>query len=190
MRIVGGRYRGKQLAAPDGLNTRPTTDRAREGLFNILENGVPGFRLPGASVADLFAGSGALGLEALSRGADSLVLVENDRTALAVIRQNVGSLKPEDSTKVKVMKTDAASLPASTSPLDLILMDPPYHSGLAGPVISKLATTGWAGPETVIVVELAKDEDEPDIDGFELLKSRAYGIARFDIFRRSGAQAA
>lgn len=179
MRIVGGKYRGKVLEAPAGDATRPTSDRAREGLFNILEHGIPGFRLPEAHVADVFAGSGALGIEALSRGAASLVLIENDPTAKRCIRTNLNSLKTENQDNCRILSANALSLPLAQRKMDLVMMDPPYHSELATPALQALAKTGWLHPETLIVIETAKGAPDPEIDGFAMIKDRSYGVARF-----------
>ena len=179
MRIVGGKYRGKVLEAPTGDATRPTSDRAREGLFNILEHGIPNFRISGAHVVDVFAGSGALGFEALSRGAESLVLIENDPAAKRCIRTNLNSLKTEDQGCCRILSANALSLPLAQRQMDLVMMDPPYHSELAAPAIQTLAKAGWLHPETLIVIETAKGDPDPEIESFEIIKERTYGVARF-----------
>ncbi|MEQ8707507.1 MAG: 16S rRNA (guanine(966)-N(2))-methyltransferase RsmD [Rhodospirillales bacterium] len=185
MRIVGGKYRGKVLESPDGKATRPTSDRAREGLFNILEHGIPDFRLPGAHVADVFAGSGALGIEALSRGAADLVLIENDPAARRCIRTNLASLRTEDQGNCRVLSASALTLPLAQRQMDLVMMDPPYHSELTAPAIQALAQAGWLHSQTLIVIETAKDDPDPEVDGFALIKERSYGIARF-LFLQQG----
>jgi 16S rRNA (guanine966-N2)-methyltransferase len=185
VRIVGGRYRGREIAAPDGRDTRPTADRAREGLFNILEHGIPGFRLPDAAVADIFAGSGALGLEALSRGAASVLFVESSKPAARIISANIKALRDEDRDRTRLLTTSADKLAKATSPLDLVLMDPPYRSGLATAALIALAERGWLHRDTVIVVEDAGDAEEFTHPGLEVLKSRKYGVARFTFLRQA-----
>lgn len=183
MRIVGGRYRGREIDAPDGRDTRPTSDRAREGLFNILEHGIPGFRLPDAAIADIFAGSGALGLEALSRGAASVVFVESSAAAQRVIAANIKGLTDEDQAKAKLQRTSAEALRPAASPVDLVLMDPPYGSGLAVKALQRLQAQGWLHGDSIIVIEDAEDAADAEHPGFELLKSRRYGKALFSFLK-------
>lgn len=155
MRIIAGEWRGRKLAAPKGEATRPTADRARETLFAMLTSRLGDFE--GLQVADLFAGSGALGLEALSRGAASCLFVEQDRAALDVIRANVAAL--DAGARARVEAGSVMALRAATRPLDLILADPPYQSGAGEVALDRLLRLGWIGPETWIALETAFNED-------------------------------
>jgi 16S rRNA (guanine966-N2)-methyltransferase len=177
MRIVAGRHRGRRLAAPEGLAVRPTGDRTREALFNILGQGHKGLpALAGARVLDAFAGTGALGLEALSRGAAEVSFIENQPAAIATLERNIRSLEEEERTEV--LRADALRAPRTSYAADIVLMDPPYGQGLAEPAIGALAGAGWIGPATLIVVELmAKEPFEPPA-GFTVRDQRKYGKAR------------
>ena len=157
MRIVGGRFRGRPLATPPDDATRPTSDRVREALFNILTHGMPDFSLEGARVLDLFAGTGALGLEALSRGATYCLFVEETATARAVVRRNVEALGLTGVTKI--YRRDAAQLgpAAGRDQFDLVFLDPPYGQGLAERALASAAAGGWLAPGAVAVMEERKD---------------------------------
>ncbi len=189
MRIVSGLYRGRVLAAPPGSATRPTADRAREAVFNVLEHAAWSTGLHGARVIDLFAGSGALGLEALSRGAAFCLFVETDAGARGVIRQNIETLAPggELFGRTRIHRRDATDLgarPASDgAPFDLALLDPPYHSGLGERALAILAEGGWLAPSATVMFERGSDEAEPAAPGFELLDDRRYGAARVFFMR-------
>ena len=175
MRIVAGRYKGRMLDAPAGLGVRPTAERAREALFNILNHWQT--PLSGARVADIFAGSGALGFEALSRGALHAVFVERDREALKILRANAAKLGAGDA--ATILPIDAVALPQAGAPYDFLFMDPPYRSGLAFAVLPGLMAKGWANKDSLIVVEISKDEASTLPPGFELIDDRRYGVARF-----------
>jgi 16S rRNA (guanine966-N2)-methyltransferase len=175
MRIIGGRHKGRRLRAPSGRRIRPTSDRLRETLFNMLAHEARA--LPaGAVVADLFAGTGALGLEALSRGADHVFLVDNHPASLALARANVALLGEGEA--VSLLKADATRLPPARppGPCDLLFLDPPYHSGLAGPAIAAALAGGWLAEGGLIVAELARDEAPPE--GFAVLRERIVGDSR------------
>lgn len=185
MRIVGGRLRGRTLEGPPGDAVRPTADRAREALFGLLTQGRlvrerPLF--PGARVVDAFAGTGALGIEALSRGAESAVFLENAGPALAVLKQNLRRL--DLVRESEVLAADAARPPAARAPADLLLMDPPYRSGLAAPALTALAAAGWLKEDALIVVEQEKGENFAAPAGTLELDRRRYGRAEF-VFLRS-----
>jgi 16S rRNA (guanine966-N2)-methyltransferase len=172
MRIVGGEHRGARIFAPKGHDTRPTSDRVREAAFNLIGP------VDGASVLDLFAGSGAMGLEALSRGAASAVLVENEREALRAIDRNVEKLGLKG---VSVVPRDALqALATDRRAYDLIICDPPYgytdHQRLAPYLAKALA------PEGLLVYETGARE-EPQIQGLSTRTSRTYGSARLTLFR-------
>src|SRR5579859_125410 len=142
MRLVAGRFKGRVLAAPEGSTTRPTADRVRESLFNILAHGEPELR--GARVADVFAGSGALGLEALSRGAAHVTFFEKDTPPLSVIAANIKKLGCER--EADLLRTDACNPPAARQPCQFLLLDPPYRSGLAAVALPALHAKGWIAP--------------------------------------------
>lgn len=180
MRIVSGRFRGKPLAAPPGLNTRPTGDRARQAVFNILEHAAWSPGLQDKRVIDLFAGSGALGFEAASRGAAFCLFVETDEAARGAIRDNVEALGLFGATRVhRRDATDLGTRPASAGPaFDLAFLDPPYANGLGERALAGLAEGGWLAPGAVIVFERGADEPDPATPGYERLDARDYGAAR------------
>jgi 16S rRNA (guanine966-N2)-methyltransferase len=181
MRIIAGEFRGRRLRAPKGQAIRPTSDRAREALFGILEHGVPPVR--GARFLDLFSGTGAVGLEAHSRGADEVVLVENDRAALQLAQANLALMGAPPG--VRLLARDATRLGPAPRPFDLAFLDPPYSSGLAGAALDSLLREGWLGAEARIVVELAAPDDLELPDGYMLERERRYGSAKFLFLRRS-----
>ena len=155
MRIIAGEWRGRKLTAPKGEATRPTADRTRETLFSMLASRLGSFE--DLAVADLFAGSGALGLEALSRGAGHCLFVENDGAALDTIRANIASLKARERTTVQA--GSVMSLGPAKQPHDLILLDPPYGTGAGQVALDRMLRLGWIGEATWIALETAKDED-------------------------------
>lgn len=182
MRIVGGRFRGRQLIGPRDRSIRPTADRTREALFNVLEHGRP--PLPGARFLDLFAGTGAVGLEAWSRGAAEVLLVEDAADALALIRANLEALgRPVG---VEVQAQDATRLGAAARPFDLVFIDPPYGSGLATPALETLGR-GWLAEDARVVVELAAQEDLTVPAGYEIDRERRYGAAKLVFLGRATA---
>ena len=191
MRIVAGAYRGRNLVAPEGAATRPTSDRAREAMFNVLEHAPwsPGLR--DQRVMDLFAGSGALGLEALSRGAAFCLFVETDAAARGAIRDNVEALgaKGELFGRTRIHRRDATDLGprpgADGAPFDLVFLDPPYAKGLGERALAELVAGGWLAPGAVAVFERGADEAEPETPGFERLDDRRYGAARVFFLRAS-----
>jgi 16S rRNA (guanine966-N2)-methyltransferase len=190
MRIVGGSHRGRRLLAPIGDTVRPTSDRAREALFNILSHGqfaAEGVPLIDAAVLDAFAGTGALGLEALSRGAASAAFIERDPEALAVLRKNVAAL--DEGARARIRPGDATRPPRATAPCDIVFIDPPYRSGLAATALSGLAAAGWLAPEALVVVEIAAREDFLPLAGFTLEAERVYGAARLVFLRADGGPA-
>jgi 16S rRNA (guanine966-N2)-methyltransferase len=185
MRIVAGRHRGKILRAPVGRAVRPTSDRARQALFDILVHhdfgaGAGGaFKLEGARVCDAFCGTGALGLEALSRGAAHAVFMDSDRSALDMARDNARALGEDQ--RAKFVLADATRPPRSDAPCSLVFVDPPYGSGLAAPALNALAKAGWLADGAVAVVEIAAREDFAAPEGFEVLEERRVGAGRFVI---------
>ena len=172
MRIIAGQWRGRPLTAPKGDATRPTADRTREALFSMLASRVGSFE--GLSVADLFAGSGALGLEALSRGAGRCIFVEQDRAALDAIRANAARLGLD---RPDVRAQSVMALGPAPAPLDLILMDPPYGTGAGAVALDRLARLGWTGPGTWISLETARDE-RTEVAGFTVEAERTHGKAK------------
>jgi 16S rRNA (guanine966-N2)-methyltransferase len=190
LRIVGGVHRGRRLVAPLGDTVRPTSDRAREALFNILSHGsfaASGLPFADRPVLDAFAGTGAFGLEALSRGAGSAAFIENGREALAVLRRNIAALGEED--RAHVLAGDATRPPRAAFACALAFLDPPYRSGLAGPALTALAAAGWLAADALVVVEIAAAEEFPSPAGFDRLDERVYGAARLVFLRRERAPA-
>lgn len=181
MRITGGTMRGRALAAPKDARIRPTSDKVRQAVFNILAHRDfgTGFTLEGAKVADLFAGTGAMGIEAVSRGAAYCLFVEEAAEARALIRQNVEALALTGVTKIwRRDATDLGPLGAGAGgPFDCVFLDPPYRKGLLTPALASLRG-GWLSPHAVIVAEIAADEDDPSTEGFEILDDRNHGETR------------
>lgn len=180
LRIIAGQWRGRKLQAPPGETTRPTADRTRETLFSMLVSRLGSFE--GLSVADLFAGSGALGLEALSRGAGSCVFVEQDPAALRALRTNVANLQAAPQCDVRA--ASVLALGPAKAPLDLVLLDPPYGSGAGAVALDKLQRLGWIGEATWISLETAAAE-EPKVKGLEMVAERKVGKARITLLRAS-----
>jgi len=177
MRIIAGKWRGRPLVAPKGDTTRPTADRTRETLFSMLTSRIGD--LEGLAVADLFAGSGALGLEALSRGAANCLFVEQDRAALDALRANAAELGLD---RPDIRATSVLTLGSAPRPLDLILMDPPYGTGAGAVALDKLNRQGWIGPASWISIETDRREDVA-VKGFEVEAVRDIGKARLHILR-------
>ena len=186
MRIVGGKFRGKTLQAPTGRDTRPTADRTREALFNILAHGKAAVDLDGIAVLDLYCGTGALGLEAMSRGAARGVFVDRDPAALKLARANAASMGLWRD--CVMLGLDGGHLPpparAVKAPLDLAFLDPPYGAGLVPPALLALGAKGWLKPEAVVVVEMGAEEELVIPRGYELLDDRTYGAARLYFLKR------
>lgn len=182
MRIIAGQWRGRRLTAPRGDTTRPTADRTRETLFSMLTSRLGSFE--GLSVADLFAGSGALGLEALSRGAAHCLFVENERAALAAIRANITALGAQRRTSVEAGSVMA--LRPAREPLDLILADPPYRTGAGEVALDRMLRLGWIGPASWIALETAFDE-EPRVAGLVAETTRRVGKGRLTLLRTGPA---
>lgn len=178
MRIIAGEWRGRNIVAPQGDTTRPTADRTRETLFSMLTSRLGSFE--GLLVADLFAGSGALGLEALSRGAAEAIFVEQDAAAIRALRTNIANLRAAQRCDVRASSVLAAG-PAKRVP-DLILMDPPYETGAGIVALDKLKRLGWIGPEAWISLETSRKEDVR-VKGFEVETTRDVGKARLHLLR-------
>jgi 16S rRNA (guanine966-N2)-methyltransferase len=182
MRVVGGRLRGRTLASPSSRDIRPTADRLRESVFNILVHAY-GDPITGARVLDLFAGTGALGIEAISRGAAFALFVDNGAEARALLRNNVESLALGGLTKV--YRRDATNLgPAHPiEPFSLVFLDPPYGKGLAEKALASLRDGGWLTSGALVVIEEAMAAALKAPDGFEELDRRAYDDTEFVFLR-------
>lgn len=177
MRIVGGTWRGRGLAAPSGATVRPTADRVRQALFDMLLHAPWGGRMDGVRVLDAFAGTGALGLEALSRGAAHATFMERDRTALAALRGNIAGLQAED--RARVIEGDALSPPRAAWACTLLFLDPPYGLELATRALAALDAGGWIAPGALVAVETGRDEAVPP----DALAERVHGAARVSVWR-------
>lgn len=183
MRIVGGKFKGHSIAPPHGSATRPTTDRVRESVFNILAHGIDGLDLDGARVLDLFAGTGAMGLEAISRGARFCQFVEDSAEARGLIRKNADALGVIG--QVKIWRRDATDLgPCSPQPgFDLAFADPPYGKGLGEKALKSLVAGRWLNPAAIVVLEESHKAEIPDIAGLALIDSRDYGDTTIRFYR-------
>ncbi|MGV1014126.1 MAG: 16S rRNA (guanine(966)-N(2))-methyltransferase RsmD [Methyloceanibacter sp.] len=183
MRIVSGKYKGASIEAPKGSATRPTSDKVRQALFNVLEHGAPRFAFEGARVLDLFAGSGALGLEALSRGARFALFVEDDAAARAAIRRNVEALGLTGVTKI--WRRDATRLgeAGTLQPFDLIFCDPPYGKGFGEKALAAAIDGGWAGQEAVAVLEERAGVEISWPAPFQEIDRRRYGDTEIALAR-------
>lgn len=185
MRIIAGRHRGRVLKAPEGEGTRPTADRVRQALFDMLWHAPWGGRMvvQDQLVLDAFAGTGALGLEALSRGADHATFIERDRAALAVLRANIAACKEEPRTAV--LAADATKPPPARVPCGLVFLDPPYGKDLVPQAVTALDAAGWIGPGALVVAEMGGGETL-DLPGFETLAQRSHGAATLHMLRAPG----
>lgn len=180
MRIIAGKYRGRNVAAPKGDITRPTGDRTRETLFNMLVSRLGSFE--GLSVADLFAGSGALGIEALSRGAETCLFVEEDAQAVNALRKNIETLDLRSTTKVE--QGSVMRLAPAKATYDLILLDPPYGTSAGSVALDRLLRLDWLGPQTWIALETGAKEDV-SIKGLEVEAQRIVGKAKLTLLRKT-----
>ena len=190
MRIVAGTFRGRALVAPKGHSTRPTSDRTREAVFNVLEHAPWSPGLAGLRVIDLFAGAGALGLEALSRGAAYCLFVETDEAARGAIRTNIAAIDRGDGLfgLTRVHRRDATKLgmrPADGPPFDLAFLDPPYGRGLGERALAELAAGAWLASGAIAVVEHGLDDPAPATTTYERLDQRTWGAARVEFLRFS-----
>jgi 16S rRNA (guanine966-N2)-methyltransferase len=178
MRIISGKWRGRALLAPAGDATRPTADRVREALFSMLTSRLGSFE--GLRVFDGFAGTGALGLEALSRGAAHATFVERDAEAVKALRSNLDKM----AAAATVIASPVEAIGWAQLPCDLVMLDPPYGSGLGDTALARLAANGWIAPHALISVETGrKDVLETD---FEVLAVRDHGKARLHLMRAPG----
>ncbi|MEA2928563.1 MAG: rRNA (guanine966-N2)-methyltransferase [Hyphomicrobiales bacterium] len=187
MRIVGGRLRGRALAAPKSHGIRPTADRLRESLFNILAHAY-GDPVSGARVLDLFAGTGALGLEAMSRGAAFALFVDDGAEARALMRQNVEALGLAAATRI--FRRDATKLGAAhpVEPFSLVFLDPPYGKNLGEKALASAGAGGWLTKSALIVVEEATDAGFKAPAGFDEIERRSYDDTQFVILRLTATE--
>ncbi|MCK4938865.1 MAG: 16S rRNA (guanine(966)-N(2))-methyltransferase RsmD [Rhodospirillaceae bacterium] len=177
MRIVAGIHKGRAIAAPDGKATRPTSDRARETVFNVLAHGVDGANLDGARVVDVFAGTGALGLEAISRGAGFCIFIETARAAIAALKNNISTLGEDEATAVIGNPVEKAPPPPG-GPVDIAFLDAPYDKGLTNLALERMVLKDWFKPESIVVIEVGRDEEFNPPPEFEILKEKTVGAAR------------
>ncbi|MDJ0643085.1 MAG: 16S rRNA (guanine(966)-N(2))-methyltransferase RsmD [Erythrobacter sp.] len=184
MRIIAGEWRGRKLVAPKGVATRPTADRARETLFSMLTSRLGSFA--DLRVADLFAGSGALGLEALSRGAAHCLFVEQDRAALDAIRSNIATFEARDRSSLET--GSVMQLRAVRDPYDVILLDPPYRTGAGAVALDRLLRLGWIDHATWIAVETGSEEDIA-VRKLEIEAERRIGKGKLTLLRLEPNQA-
>jgi 16S rRNA (guanine966-N2)-methyltransferase len=185
MRIVAGAWRGRRLAAPPGEATRPTSDRARQAIFDVITHTPFAGRaaLHDARVLDAFAGTGAMGLEALSRGAAQASFIEQDRAALSALRANIAACRAEG--QATVLAADALHPPRAPLPATLVFLDPPYGQGLLIPALAALGQAGWVATGALVVAEIGADEAAPELPGMTLLDARSWGAAKV-LFLRAG----
>jgi 16S rRNA (guanine966-N2)-methyltransferase len=187
MRIVAGKHRGRRLLVPEGDAVRPTGDRARGALFNIIEHGgfaIGGSKLLGNRVLDAFAGTGALGLEALSRGAAHASFIELAPAACKLVAANIAALG--ETVRASLLAGDATRPPQAPAPVALAFLDPPYGQGLGGKALTALAAAGWFEPSSVVVLEIGAKEQLSIPAGFTLRDDRRYGAARLLFLAASG----
>jgi 16S rRNA (guanine966-N2)-methyltransferase len=186
MRIIAGRHRGRALVAPPGEATRPTADRVRQALFDMLWHAPWGGRttIQEQLVLDAFAGTGALGLEALSRGADHCTFLETAKPALAALRANIAACREESRTAV--LATDATRPPPARVPCGLVFLDPPYGQGLVERAVAALSAAGWIAPGALLVAEAGQAE-AVDLPGYAPVATRSHGAATLHVLRAPGA---
>lgn len=185
MRIVGGKFKGLHLATPSDQATRPTSDRVREAVFNILAHGIDGLELDGARVLDLFAGTGALGFEALSRGARHCQFVDESAEARGLVRTNADKLGVIG--QCKIWRRDATDLgPCAPLPrFDLVFADPPYGKGLGTKALQALVQGEWINGGGIVVLEENEKAEVPEVAGLTLIDERGYGETKVRFYRFS-----
>ncbi|MCP4074194.1 MAG: 16S rRNA (guanine(966)-N(2))-methyltransferase RsmD [Hyphomicrobiales bacterium] len=185
MRIVAGKFRGRNLATPNNSEIRPTTDRVRESLFAILESRYAQ-HLDGSRILDMFAGTGALGLEAMSRGADFALFADNSTQACSLVRRNIDSLGLERQTKI--MRIDATRIGSvgKMKPFDLVFADPPYEKGLADKSLSRLIAGGWLNPDALIIIEDKAGSPAPSLSACTVLDERKFGETKIWFMKPHG----
>jgi 16S rRNA (guanine966-N2)-methyltransferase len=189
VRIVGGQHKGCTLQAPAGRDIRPTSDRAREGIFNILAHSIDWQGFEGTAVLDVFSGTGALGLEAMSRGASNGVFIDNDPGSLQCVKANAATLG--EARNILTLKLDARRLfqppRAAQAPLSLAFLDPPYGTKLSDQALLGLCHKGWIAPGGLVVVEISNGDELILPRGFSVLDERTYGAAQVTFLKFKGA---
>ncbi|MBF0259768.1 MAG: 16S rRNA (guanine(966)-N(2))-methyltransferase RsmD [Desulfamplus sp.] len=186
MRIISGTCRGRKLATIKGISIRPTSDRVRESIFNII-----GQKVHGAQVLDLFAGTGAFGIESLSRGAQRALFVDISRKSCDIIRHNIELCKLSDKSSVSQCDASRSNLPEHiiSTQFDLIFIDPPYERGFVGKVLENRALLQCLGPETLLILEHSVKENIPDkLEKLDIHDQRQYGKTLISFFRMSGSE--
>ena len=181
MRIIGGDHRGRKLATPADKNIRPTSDRMRETIFNILSHSP--VELTGANVLDVFAGTGALGLEALSRGAAHVTFFDKDRKSLSLVKKNVALLKALEKTTIKCISSP--KLPPSRIRYDVVFLDPPYNLDVINETISVLEKNVYLSDDVIIVIEYSSSNELIIPDFLKVTKEKTYGESRFSFLIRN-----
>lgn len=181
MRIIAGTHRSRRLEVPESDDIRPTTDKAREALFSMLTHALGSW--DGARIVDACCGSGALGLEAISRGAAFAVLIDSSAQALSLARRNAEGLKEQG--KCRFLATSVLNPPQADEPCDVILMDAPYNKGLSEAGLTALTQAGWAGSAALAVIEVARDESFTPPAGWRFLREKEHGPARLILLERS-----
>lgn len=179
MRVIAGIHKGRRLVAPGGEATRPTSDRARQALFDMLAHAPWADPMAGLRVLDAFAGCGALGIEALSRGAGHATFMETAKPAQGAIRANIEAC--HEGPRSALLPADATRPPRAPAPCSVVFLDPPYRSGLLPRALAALAAQGWFGPRAVLCLEMASDE--PGEFAQEILAERTHGAARLVVLR-------
>ncbi len=180
MRIIGGEYGGRRIIAPKGKNIRPTTDRMRETIFNILSHSSGEFE--GANILDVFAGSGAMGLEALSRGAAHATFFDKDRSALQLVKKNIDLLDALDKSTIKYVT--APIFPPAQKTFDFIFLDPPYNLDIISDTLSALSKNNYFADNAMVIAEYSPDTDFVFPDYFDVIKEKTYGDARFSFLKK------
>ena len=181
MRVISGSARGRVLSSPDGNDVRPTTDKVKESMFNIIQ-----FEIPGADVLDLFAGTGQLGIEALSRGAASCVFVDRSRRSLEVVRKNIAATGLSNSS-VTVFSSAEDFLSSDKRKYDIVFLDPPYHNGLCDKVFPLLASRLNVG--AAVICETQADEVLPEVFGeFAVDREYRYSAIKLTLYRKAEAE--
>ena len=169
MRVIAGIRRGLKLKAPDGINTRPTTDRVKESVFNIIQS-----HLPAGNVLDLFAGSGALGIEALSRGSEKCVFVENNRESYSLVEHNINLSKLSDKARL-LFKDSVSYLKSADESFDIIFLDPPYNKDFILPVLSLISERNLLADNGIVVVETEKGGESVTHPDYKIIREATYG---------------
>ena len=174
IRIISGKFRKTPLLLPDPKTTRPTSDRVREAIFNMLAHSCD-VDLDGAIVLDAFAGSGAMGLESLSRGASKVIFLEKNREVLKILQANIHKLKVESESEI--LKNDIEAIQTAMHPVDLVFMDPPYNQNLENRALHLLKERGWIGKDTLVCIERSSKAAPLIDEDFQEIQSRTYGAA-------------